>query len=264
MTWAIGDLQGCFGTFMKLLDAIQFNKQKDTIWLVGDLVNRGEDSLKTLEYVYANQNNFKVVLGNHDLSLISAYYGIKKGNATIKPILKSKNAKILIEWLKSQPFLYIDDKLGYCMSHAGISPLFDIDEAMQWADIISKKFNSDGYIDFLRKVSKTKSDSISYKDGDDNELYALSSFVAMRYCLDNKTFELKEKGGYSDNNMLKPWFKIENRKSIPYKIIFGHWSTLGLYQDENVIGIDTGCVWGGKLTAFCLETQETKAISCKA
>lgn len=262
MTWAIGDLQGCFGSFMKLLDKIEFNKQKDMIWLVGDLVNRGEDSLKTLEYVYANKKNFRVVLGNHDISLIAAYYGIKKGNSTIETILKSPNAQELIEWLKAQPFLHIDEKLGYCMAHAGISPLFDIDEAKKWANLIFDKLNSDGYIDFLKKITKTKLETISYKDGND-ELYALSSFIAMRYCFDDGTFELKEKGRYSDNNMLKPWFKIENRKYIPYKIIFGHWSTLGFYKDKNVVATDTGCVWGGKLTAFCLETQKVKSVFCK-
>jgi bis(5'-nucleosyl)-tetraphosphatase (symmetrical) len=85
----------------------------------------------------------------------------------------------------------------------------------------------------------------------------------MRYCFDDGTFELKEKGGYSDNSLLKPWFQIENRKDIPYKIIFGHWSTLGFYEDKNVVAMDTGCVWGGKLTAFCLETQEVKSVFCK-
>jgi len=263
MTWAIGDLQGCFSSFIKLLEKIEFDNSSDTIWLVGDLVNRGEASLRTLEYIYSNKDRFKIVLGNHDISLIAAYYGIKKSNPTIEPILKSKNAQVLIEWLKSQPFLYIDEKIGYCMAHAGVSPLFDIDEAKQWANLITKKLNSDGYIDFLKKISKTKLETISYEDGDDNELYALSSFIAMRYCFNNGTFELKEKEAYSDNNMLKPWFQIENRKYIPYKIIFGHWSTLGFYKDKNVVAIDTGCVWGGKLTAFCLETQEVKSVFCK-
>ncbi len=262
MTWAIGDLQGCFSSFMRLLVKIKFDKSKDTIWIVGDLVNRGEDSLKTLEYVYSNKDNFRVVLGNHDISLISAYYDIKKSNLTIDPILKSPNAKELVWWLKSQPFLYINEELGYCMSHAGISPNFDIDKAIQWSKILEKRLSGDEIIPWLEVATKSKSLSLSY-NGDYDELYALASFTRMRYCFDDGTLELEEKDGVSKSEKLKPWFKIENRKPIPYKIIFGHWSTLGFYKDENVIALDTGCVWGGELTAFCLETQEVKYVSCK-
>ncbi len=260
MTWAIGDLQGCFSSFIKLLEKIEFNSSSDTIWLVGDLVNRGEDSLRTLEYIYSNKDRFKIVLGNHDISLIAAYYGIKKSNPTIDPILKSKNAQVLIEWLKSQPFLYIDKKLGYCMAHSGMSPLFDINLATKWNNLLQNRLMDKDVSSWLNTVSKNKSSSLKY---DDDELYALASFTRMRYCFDDGALELEEKNGSSNDSSLKPWFQIENRKYIPYKIIFGHWSTLGFYKDKNVVAIDTGCVWGGKLTAFCLETQEVKSVFCK-
>ncbi len=123
--WAIGDIQGCFEPFEKLLRLINFNPKRDTLWVAGDLVNRGNKSLEVLEYLYSIRNSTKIVLGNHDISLIGAYYGLKKRNPTIESILDSKNSKELIDWLRNQPLLVWDFKLGYMMSHAGVSPKFD-------------------------------------------------------------------------------------------------------------------------------------------
>ena len=131
--WAIGDIQGCYSSFREMLEKIKFNPKKDTLWIAGDLVNRGDGSLETLEYLYNIRKSIKVVLGNHDLALIAVYYGFKKSNSTLEPILNSPNAKKLIEWLKSQPFLHVDEKLGYCMVHAGISPEFDLTMAIKYA-----------------------------------------------------------------------------------------------------------------------------------
>ena len=128
MIWAIGDLQGCFDSFMSLLEKINFNHEKDQLWLVGDLVNRGNNSLETLEYVYKHRDSIKVVLGNHDISLIAAYYEINKTNSFIEPIIKSPKADEYINWLRAMLFLHIDENTSYCMSHEGKAPIFDLNE----------------------------------------------------------------------------------------------------------------------------------------
>ncbi|MBT8349328.1 MAG: fructose-bisphosphatase class III, partial [Sulfurovum sp.] len=128
--WAIGDIQGCYKSLRTLLEKIDFDVTRDKLWIAGDLVNRGEGSLETLEYLYSIKENVEIVLGNHDISLIAAYYGIKKSNPTIDPILESPEAKKLIDWLRGQQFLHVDYELGFCMAHAGISPEFDLGMAM--------------------------------------------------------------------------------------------------------------------------------------
>lgn len=267
MTWAIGDLQGCYDSFMELLKKINFNPKADELWLVGDLVNRGNKSLETLEYVYNNRNSIKVVLGNHDISLIAAYYGIKKTNISIEPILKSSKADEYIGWLRTLPFLHIDNNSDYCMSHAGIAPVLDLDNAKKWNDILQAKLQSGDAKKWLSDKLNNKECFQPYgASSDADEAYAFSSFIRMRYCFEDGALELENKSCPISDEILEetiPWFKIKNRKEVDKKIIFGHWSTLGFYQDNNVIALDTGCVWGGKLTAFCLETNSIVAVDCK-
>ena len=141
--WAIGDIQGCYTSLRALLEKIEFDVTKDKLWIAGDLVNRGEGSLETLEYLYSIKENVEIVLGNHDISLIAAYYGIKKSNPTIDPILESSKAQKLIDWLRGQKFLHVDYQLGYCMAHAGISPEFDLGMAMMYAKSVEEKLQSE-------------------------------------------------------------------------------------------------------------------------
>ena len=268
--WAIGDIQGCYGSFKALLKKIDFNPKKDTLWVAGDLVNRGEGSLETLEYLYSIRDSVKIVLGNHDLSLIAVYYGLKKSNPTIDPILKSPNARKLIYWLKSQKLLHIDLNLGYCMVHAGISPEFDLGMAIKYANRIEGRLQRYDVKLWLKEMLEK---SIEKFDSNASELeidrYILSSFTRMRYCGNNNKLDFEQKGKPTDKlreKGFKPWFECSCRKKIELKIIFGHWSTLGYYQDENVLSLDTGCLWGGELTVARLDTKETKIVSlkCKA
>ncbi|MDD5405729.1 MAG: symmetrical bis(5'-nucleosyl)-tetraphosphatase [Sulfurovaceae bacterium] len=268
MIWAIGDLQGCYKPFMKLLKKIDFDPDRDKLWLVGDLVNRGKGSLEVLEYVYEHQKSIQIVLGNHDISLIAAYYGIKTANPTIEPILNSPRAKELTDWLRNQPFLYVDNELGYCMSHAGISPLFDLKTASKYARSLEKKLASDDAARWLKDILKKTTNYLNYGTTDkEKETFAFSSFLHMRYCFDDGSIETSEKGTPTqnlENKGLKPWFLYPGRKSIEQKIIFGHWSALGFYEDDNVLAIDTGCVWNGKLTAVRLDDRAIKpyAVEC--
>jgi len=249
---------------MELLGKIEFNPDHDTLWLAGDLVNRGEGSLETLEYLYSIRDSVEIVLGNHDITLIAAYYGLKKSNPTLDPILNSPEAKKLIDWLRGQKFLHVDCKLGYCMAHAGISPEFDLGMALRYAERLEEKLQKDTIEIWLKAMFKEGSDRFNRKASSiDIDKYIISSFTRMRYCYGDHRLDFKQKGGPTDalrEKGLKPWFECENRKEIDLKIIFGHWSTLGFYHDENVLGLDTGCLWGGKLTAARIDVDEVEIV----
>jgi bis(5'-nucleosyl)-tetraphosphatase (symmetrical) len=266
--WAIGDIQGCYDSFRKLLDLIEFEPQRDKLWLVGDLVNRGDKSLEVLEYLYSIQDSITVVLGNHDLSLIGAYYGIKKSNPTIEPILKSSKAHELIYWLRHQKVLHTDFSLGYCMSHAGISPEFDLGMAIEYAKRIETKLSMDDVKLWLEAMFKKTDERFDrYANELEIDRYILSSFTRMRYCYKDRRLDFDQKGAPTSKlrkKGLKPWFECENRKSIELKIVFGHWSTLGLYIDDNVIATDSGCLWGGAMSAVRLDKDEQIVqLKCK-
>ncbi len=269
MTWAIGDIQGCFSAFQKLLQKIQFDPRYDTLWLAGDVVNRGDGSLETLEYLYSIRESVKMVLGNHDIALIAAYYGIKKSNPTIDPILNSPRVDELIGWLRKQKFLHTDFKLSYCMAHAGISPEFDLGMAMAYAKRIEEKLQSDNAKIWLKKMFKEGVDRFDRKaKAEDIDRYIVSAFTRMRYCSEDGRLDFKQKGAPTPkvrSKGMKPWFECENRKEIELKIIFGHWSTLGFYENEDVLALDTGCLWGGALTAVRIDIPETKIVQydCK-
>ncbi|MEA3491852.1 MAG: symmetrical bis(5'-nucleosyl)-tetraphosphatase [Campylobacterota bacterium] len=265
MVWAIGDIQGCYKPLKALLKKIEFNPKKDRLWIAGDLVNRGEGSLETLRYLYTIRDSIVVVLGNHDIALIAAYLGLKKSNPSIDPILDAPDAKILIEWLRSQRFLHIDTDLGYCMSHAGISPEFDLEMASYYASRVEEKLHSDDYQEWLPLMFDKGLDHFDPKSSDiEIERYTLSSFIRMRYCYDDGRLEFKQKGKPSQLLLkeygLRPWFESPKRKKIKPKIIFGHWSTLGYYSDKRVCCLDTGCVWSGTMSAMSLDSNREKVV----
>ncbi|PHS41328.1 MAG: diadenosine tetraphosphatase [Sulfurovum sp.] len=267
--WAIGDIQGCYKSFRELLEKIDFNPAVDKLWVAGDLVNRGEGSLETLEYLYSIKESVEIVLGNHDITLIAAYYGIKKSNPTIDPILESAEAEKLINWLRGQKFLHVDYQLGYCMAHAGISPEFDLGMALNHAQRVEEKLQGDEVEVWLKQMFKSGIDRFN-RDASlvDIDRYIVGTFTRMRYCYGDHKLDFDQKGAPTDavrKKGLKPWFECEDRKDIDLRIIFGHWSTLGLYEDEHVLSLDTGCLWGGRLTAARIDsgTVEIVSIDCK-
>jgi bis(5'-nucleosyl)-tetraphosphatase (symmetrical) len=268
--WAIGDIQGCNDALQQLLTKINFDATKDKLWLAGDLVNRGNNSLEVLEYLYSIKESVEIVLGNHDITLIAAYYGIKKSNPTIDPILQSPRAKELIEWLRKQKFLHVDYTLGYCMAHAGISPEFDLGMAICYARRIEEKLQSDHAKVWLEKMFKSGINRFNRDSSKiDIDRYIVSAFTRMRFCYKDHRLDFEQKGAPTDalrEKGIKPWFECKNRKEIDLKIIFGHWSTLGFYQDEYVMALDTGCLWGGKLTAARIDLDEVEIVQveCEA
>ena len=268
--WAIGDIQGCFDSFQAILQKVNFNPEVDKLWVAGDLVNRGNKSLETLNYLYSIRDSIQIVLGNHDIALISAYAGIKKANPTIQPILDAPNAKELIDWLRHQPFLHWDYTLGYTMAHAGISPQFDFGAAIAYAGRIEKKLQGRNYKSWLEHMNKVSSNIFNAQAHPlDIEKYILSSFVSMRFCEEDGRLDFKQKGSAQTAKIhrdLYPWFSCPTRRNIPLKIVFGHWSTLvsdtplNYYHDSNVLALDTGCLWGGKLTAARLDLEEPMIV----
>jgi len=263
--WAIGDIQGCYKSFRSLLEKIDFNPAQDKLWIAGDLVNRGEGSLETLEYLYSIRESVEIILGNHDITLIAAYYGIKKSNPTIDPILESPEGKKLIDWLRRQKFLHVDYQLGYCMAHAGISPEFDLGMALRYAQRVEKKLQGDDIEVWLKQMFKSGVDRFD-RDASpiDIDRYIISAFTRMRFCYRDHRLDFEQKGAPRDalrEKGLKPWFECQGRKDIDLRIIIGHWSTLGFYEDEDVLALDTGCLWGGKLTAARIDSDEVEIAS---
>lgn len=267
--WAIGDIQGCYASLRALLQKIEFNPQNDKLWLVGDLVNRGKESLETLEYLYDIRHSVEIVLGNHDIALIGAYYGIKKSNSTLDPILESPEAKKLIDWIKDQKFLHVDYELGYCMAHAGISPEFDLGMAIRYAAHLETELQSANAHIWLEKLLKKNTGRFDRKaDIADIDRYLMSSFTRMRFCFNDHRLDFDQKGPPSEmlaSKGMTPWFLSSYRKKIDLKIVFGHWSALGYYQDDNVLALDTGCIWNGKLTAARLDMPQPDIVQveCK-
>ncbi len=266
MTWAIGDVQGCYKSLRALLEKISFDQKRDKLWFVGDLVNRGEGSLEVLEFLYEIRDSIVTVLGNHDISLLAAYWGIKRSNPSIEPILNSKDAPRLIEWIQHRPFLHLDYSLNSALVHAGISPEFDLGMAIWHANELAKNLQSKNAKGWLKQMLDGDVKSLNSATSSlDTQRYALGSFTRMRYCYEDGRLDFKQKGAPTQevyNRGLKPWFSCKSRKEIELKIIFGHWSTLGLYESKKVLGIDTGCIWGGELTAAGVDDFQIVQVEC--
>lgn len=271
--YAIGDLQGCYDSLQLLLEKLEFSPEKDQLWFAGDLVNRGKKSLKTIRYVKSLGDSAVVVLGNHDITLLAMYYGALRPNASLKKILKAPDSEELINWLRSRKIMHVDDKLGYCLVHAGISPVWTLPKAQQYALEMEASLQGDDIKTWLSNVYGNKPRRWSKNlEAYARDRYILNAFTRMRYC-DRKdaalNFKLNSSPVYKSKmkkrNKKVPWFHWKKRKDIPLRIVFGHWSSLGYYHDEHVIALDTGCVWGGQLTAVRLDGKINTAVSqpCK-
>jgi len=268
--WAIGDIHGCYDSFRELLEKIAFDPSSDTLWLVGDIINRGEDSLKTMEYVYSIRHNVVMILGNHDMSLIGSYYRLKKPSIYTDTLMRSPKIHDYIAWLRQGKFLHIDLNHRHAIAHAGISPEFDLGMAINYAKVIETKLQSASVKDWLTEMFSTSVYAFNPNaNQSDREKYILGAFTRMRFCYSNGKLNFKQKGKPNplliEQKGLKPWFACPTRRTIELKIILGHWSTLGYYDDGNVVSLDTGCVWGGSLSAYRVDSvrHEIVWVKCK-
>lgn len=266
-TYAIGDIQGCYDSLQSLLALIEFDPKVDTLWLAGDIINRGPKSLKTLRYIYSLGDSAVTVLGNHDLHLLAVAHGARKPSRsdTLDNILNAKDCDELLHWLQQQPLIHRDKKLGYTMVHAGIPPQWTLKQALKHAAEVEQVLQSKKASKFFENMyGNTPSKWSDELKGTDRWRVITNYFTRMRFCTKKGKLELTIKDSSKPaNDKLKPWFSHNNRKTIEDKIVFGHWAALqGKVDTANVFALDTGCVWGGELTAMRLEDE--KFFRCKA
>ncbi|PIJ49721.1 bis(5'-nucleosyl)-tetraphosphatase (symmetrical) [Erwinia sp. OLTSP20] len=259
-TYLIGDIHGCFDELQSLLQQVSFNPQQDTLWLTGDLVARGPASLDVLRYVRSLGAAVRLVLGNHDLHLLAVYAGItrNKPKDRLNLLLEAGDADQLINWLRRQPLLQVDDEKKLVMSHAGITPQWDIATAIRCASEVEKVLASDSYPLFLGAMYGDMPNNWSEElTGLSRLRFISNALTRMRYCFPNGQLDMicKEPPGM-ETPPLKPWFTIPGQVSPEYTVIFGHWASLeGKGTPPGVIGLDTGCCWGGPLTMLRWEDR---------
>lgn len=265
--YAIGDVQGCHRELMTLLALLEFDPDSDRLWFVGDLVNRGPGSLEVLRFVKSLGDRAVTVLGNHDLHLLAVATGTREPGPgdTFDAVLAAPDRDELIDWLRRQPLLHHDATLGYTLIHAGLPPQWDLAQAARCAGEVESMLRSDSYTDFLCDMYGGKPDLWSEElRGTDRLRFILNCFTRLRFCDADGRIHLKEKGSpFGRGDELRPWFDIPGRASADLKLVFGHWSTLGRYHAPGVFALDSGCIWGGALTALHLDGEpEWVSLPC--
>ena len=257
-TYVIGDIQGCFTELELLLAKINFDDSSDQLWLVGDLVNRGPQSLETIQFVRSLGAVAKCVLGNHDIHLIACYAGVQncKAKSSLTQILNHNAVDEIIAWLRLQPLLHYDAQLNWVMVHAGFIPQWDLALAQSCAAEVEAQLRGEQFADFLKSVYGDCPDQWSSTlAGQDRWRVILNAFTRLRLCDRHGRMDFNYKGppgGQAQH--LHAWFDVP-RKSSQLRIVFGHWSALGLKQTPHLLGIDTGCLWGNQLTAARIDVD---------
>lgn len=268
----VGDVQGCFSGLKRALELVDFSTGKDTLWLTGDLIARGPDSLKTIKFLYKNQDCVKTVLGNHDLHFLAVANGLKRVNPKdqLESLLKADKLPTYLDWLRAQPLLLaLPDKSGY-MSHAGLPPQWKPKLAKYWANQVESKLQHKNYLSFLPLMYGTKP-SIWHDELSEPDMlrYTISAFTRMRYCYLNGELDFENKcSPYSlnegDQGKLRPWFEFKTKRFDKNKWVFGHWASLmGKTDNHNVIALDTGYVWGKHLTILNWQSGEKISVNAQ-
>ncbi len=263
--WAIGDLQGCYGPTRRLLDRIAFDPARDRLWFCGDLVNRGGESLQTLRLVHSLRDSVTCVLGNHDLSLLAIAQRRepeqRKVNPDLQGVLFAEDRDVLLEWLRMQPLLHVDRELGWMMVHAGLAPKWTTQLAERHAAEVERTLHGSGYRKLLKTMYGDQPDWSPKLSGTDRDRAIINLLTRMRYCSPRGRIAFEEKGAPgSQQPGLYPWYEVPGRAARDLKIVCGHWSTLGLMIGHGVHAIDTGAVWGGKLTALQIDAGDELRI----
>lgn len=267
--YAIGDVQGCYQALKRLLDECGFKPAKgDRLWFCGDLVNRGPQSLDVLRYVTDLGDRACTVLGNHDLNLLAVANGTRamKAADTLQPILDVADADALLQWLRGRPLLHRDDTIGWCLVHAGLHPDWDVEQASQLAGEVEAVLQGPDYPSLLETMYGNAPDRWSDDlAGWERLRFITNTMTRMRY-LDatlRLDFDVKCAPGHQPAG-LRPWFSYPDRRGPGWRVVYGHWSTLGLHQQNQTLCLDSGCLWGGSLSAARLTTGESRlySVSC--
>lgn len=265
--FAIGDIQGCADELRSLLQRIDFAPDRDQLWFVGDLVNRGPASLEVLRHVHALRDNAVVVLGNHDLHLLAVAFGaraIDKAGDTLEEVLAAPDRDALIDWLLHRPLAHFDAERGDLMVHAGLVPQWTCATALALAHEVEAVLRKDPRTLFAAMYGDRPDRWRDDLAGADRRRFIVNVLTRLRMCTPDGRIDLRLKGPPSaSRSSFRPWFEIEQRRSRSARVIFGHWSALGFVNSGNVLGLDTGCVWGGALTAVNLDADESPcSVSC--
>lgn len=267
--WAIGDVQGCDAELGALLKKIAFNADRDRIWFCGDLVNRGPASLAVLRRVRALGDNALTVLGNHDLHLLAIVFGAEshrlKKRDTLSDILTAPDRNALIDWLLGQPLVHHDALHEDLLLHAGIVPQWSAPQARALAEEVEQALRRDPRKLFDHMYGDEPQLWQDSLEGWDRLRFIINVLTRMRACSAEGRIDLKQKDAPAAIKApYMPWFKAPDGQRRGTRVIFGHWSTLGFYRGNGVVGLDTGCVWGGKLTAFNLDEERAEPVSVPA
>jgi bis(5'-nucleosyl)-tetraphosphatase (symmetrical) len=264
--FAIGDLQGCYSEFRQLLDLICFDPAKDRLWLVGDIVNRGPDSLSTLRFAKGLGDAAVMVLGNHDLHLLMVAEGCARlhRNDTLDEILAAPDRSELLDWLRHQKLLHVDD--NYLLVHAGLLPAWSVEEASTLAGVVENALRSKHFNKLCLHMYGNQPDRWDEGlEGYERLRVVINAMTRMRVCTPDGKMDFTHKGLVKDiPSGYLPWFEVPNRASREATIVCGHWSALGLRIQPNLIALDTGCLWGGALTAVRLEDRKIFQVPCAA
>ncbi len=265
--YAIGDVQGCDAELGALLDTLRFSPDRDSLWFVGDLVNRGPDSLKVLRRIRALGDAATVTLGNHDLHLLAVAYGGTRlrGDDTLDDILKAPDRAMLLEWLQERPLLHEDAGLNVCMVHAGLAPQWDLNQARDCAHELEKALrrNPEKLFDGMYGDQPDRwEDSLQ---GEERLRFIANCLTRLRYVDVEGRLALRAKGSpkKAQTKSLVPWFEARGARWRGPRVIFGHWSTLGFFRNADVTGLDTGCVWGERLTALRLDVPGADPVQVR-
>ncbi|HEX7011695.1 MAG TPA: symmetrical bis(5'-nucleosyl)-tetraphosphatase [Steroidobacteraceae bacterium] len=257
--YAIGDIQGCYEPFERLLERLAFDPARDRLWITGDLVNRGPRSLDVLRAVKALGERAITVLGNHDLHLLAVATTptrrMKPGD-TLEPILTAPDRDELLDWLRTLPLVHHDPALGYTMVHAGFPPEWNLDTALACArEVESAVRDRERSLELFAHMYGDRPNRWSDDlQGVERLRFITNCLTRLRFCRPDGTLELEHKGTIEDApEGVLPWFRVPGRLTRGLRIVCGHWSALGYYEGEGVLSIDTGCVWGGKLCAVRLD-----------
>ena len=259
-TYAIGDIQGCFDELQQLLKECGYRTKTDRLWFVGDLVNRGPKSLEVLRFVRDLGERAVVVLGNHDLHLVAQHEGFerKRKDDSFDDVLEADDADELVEWLRTRPMMHVDER--HAMVHAGLLPQWSIGKALALGKEVESGLRAPDYRDFLQNMYGSKPEEWSSSlEGWDRLRVIVNAMTRMRFCTRAGKMEFHAKGDQPPAGYL-PWYETRPAKETP--ILFGHWSQLGLRLDAQATCLDSGCVWGGSLSALRLEDRALYQVRC--
>ena len=264
--YAIGDLQGCFEPLKSLLRKIKFKSDRDVLWFAGDLVNRGKQSLACLRFVRDLGDNAVTVLGNHDLHLLAVAEGLRNDKRhDFDEVFNAPDREQLLHWLRCRPLFHFDRNLNFALFHAGLPPQWDLDTAQRCAMELHATLHDEGYRGFLRHMYGNEPDLWSDDlTGWERLRFICNCFTRLRYC-DREgrlALECSSAPGTQPEGQV-PWFEHPDRQTTGIRLTFGHWSTLGAYHTDNIYALDSGCVWGGQLSALKIDDPSPRYVQVK-